>query len=68
VKQEAARVASVLEAGGIDRIEVTGGMPESRERVPTKGINKHVFSKPTRCHVEEANRSKKGRRSPQLPD
>jgi 2,4-dienoyl-CoA reductase-like NADH-dependent reductase (Old Yellow Enzyme family) len=40
VSEEAARVASVIEAGGIDCIEVTGGMPESRERMPTKGINK----------------------------
>jgi len=40
VKDEAVRVASVIEEGGIDCIEVTGGMPESGKRMPGKGINK----------------------------
>jgi 2,4-dienoyl-CoA reductase-like NADH-dependent reductase (Old Yellow Enzyme family) len=40
VREEAVRVASVIEESGIDCIEVTGGMPESGERMPGKGINK----------------------------
>jgi len=40
VKEEAVRVASAIEEGGIDCIEITGGMPESGERMPGKGINK----------------------------
>jgi 2,4-dienoyl-CoA reductase-like NADH-dependent reductase (Old Yellow Enzyme family) len=40
VKEEAVRVASVIEEGGIDCIEVTGGIPDSGDRMPGKGINK----------------------------
>lgn len=39
VKEEAVRVASLIEEGGIDCIEVTGGIPDSEERLG-KGINK----------------------------
>ncbi len=38
-KDEAARVASVIEQGGIDCIEVTGGIYESRKEMDRKGIN-----------------------------
>jgi len=40
VRAEAARVASVIEEGGIDCIEVTGGIPDAGERMLGKGINK----------------------------
>ena len=39
-KEEAARVASVIEEGGIDCIEITGGLRETREQTIRKGINK----------------------------
>ncbi len=39
-KDEATRVASAIEGGGIDCIEVTGGIPEAREQMSRKGINK----------------------------
>ncbi|GAB4351314.1 MAG: NADH:flavin oxidoreductase [Candidatus Abyssubacteria bacterium] len=37
---EAARVAAVLAEGGIDCIEITGGIYETREQMSRKGINK----------------------------
>jgi 2,4-dienoyl-CoA reductase-like NADH-dependent reductase (Old Yellow Enzyme family) len=39
-RQEAARVASLIEEAGIDCIEVTGGIPDARDRMPGKGIKK----------------------------
>jgi 2,4-dienoyl-CoA reductase-like NADH-dependent reductase (Old Yellow Enzyme family) len=39
-KNEAARVAGVIAKAGIDCIEVTGGIYESREQMSRKGINK----------------------------
>ena len=52
VREEAVRVASLIEEGGIDCIEVTGGMPESRERMPTKGINKQEKEAYLRAYAE----------------
>jgi 2,4-dienoyl-CoA reductase-like NADH-dependent reductase (Old Yellow Enzyme family) len=40
VKDEAVRLAAVIEKGGIDCIEITGGIPEAGERMPGKRINK----------------------------
>jgi 2,4-dienoyl-CoA reductase-like NADH-dependent reductase (Old Yellow Enzyme family) len=37
---EAARVAAVIAKGGIDCIEITGGIYETREQMSRKGINK----------------------------
>ena len=39
-KDEAVRVASLIEEGGIDCIEVTVGIPDAREQMLRKGINK----------------------------
>lgn len=39
-KEEAARVAQVIADGGIDCIEVTAGIYETREQMSRKGINK----------------------------
>jgi 2,4-dienoyl-CoA reductase-like NADH-dependent reductase (Old Yellow Enzyme family) len=39
-REEAVRVAAVIEEGGIDCIEVTAGIPEAGERMLGKGINK----------------------------
>ncbi|MBI5118553.1 NADH:flavin oxidoreductase [Candidatus Poribacteria bacterium] len=39
-KDEAARVANIITKAGIDCIEVTGGIYESREQMSRKGINK----------------------------
>jgi 2,4-dienoyl-CoA reductase-like NADH-dependent reductase (Old Yellow Enzyme family) len=52
VREEAVRVASVIEEGGIDCIEVTGGIPESRERMPGKGINKQEKEAYLRSYAE----------------
>ena len=39
-KDEAARVAAVIEKAGIDCIEITGGIYETRDEMSRKGINK----------------------------
>jgi 2,4-dienoyl-CoA reductase-like NADH-dependent reductase (Old Yellow Enzyme family) len=39
-KDEAARIASVIAEGGIDCIEITGGIPDAGEQTRRKGINK----------------------------
>ena len=40
VREEAVRVASLIEEGGIDCIEVTAGIPDAGARMLGKGINK----------------------------
>ena len=52
VREEAVRVASVIEEGGIDCIEVTGGMPESGKRMPGKGIKKQEKEGYLRSYAE----------------
>jgi 2,4-dienoyl-CoA reductase-like NADH-dependent reductase (Old Yellow Enzyme family) len=51
-REEAVRVASLIEEGGIDCIEVTAGMPESRERMPEKGIDKREKEAYLRAYAE----------------
>jgi 2,4-dienoyl-CoA reductase-like NADH-dependent reductase (Old Yellow Enzyme family) len=51
-KDEAARVASVIEQGGIDCIEVTGGIYESRKEMERKGINTEEKEAYLRAYAE----------------
>jgi len=51
-KDEAARVASVIEEGGIDCIEVTGGIYESRKEMSRKGINTEEKEAYLRAYAE----------------
>jgi 2,4-dienoyl-CoA reductase-like NADH-dependent reductase (Old Yellow Enzyme family) len=39
-KEEAVAIAAIIEEAGIDCIEITAGIPESREHTSRKGINK----------------------------
>ena len=51
-KDEAARVAAVIEQAGIDCIEITGGIYETREKMSGLGINKEEKEAYFRPHVE----------------
>jgi 2,4-dienoyl-CoA reductase-like NADH-dependent reductase (Old Yellow Enzyme family) len=51
-KDEAARVAAVIEEAGIDCIEITGGIYETREEMSRLGINKEEKEAYFRSHAE----------------
>jgi 2,4-dienoyl-CoA reductase-like NADH-dependent reductase (Old Yellow Enzyme family) len=51
-KEEAVRIACMIEKGGIDCIEVTGGIRESREQTSRKGINKQEKEAYLRSYAE----------------
>ena len=52
VRDEAVRVASLIEDGGIDCIEVTAGIPEAGQRMLGKGINKQEKEAYLRAYAE----------------
>jgi 2,4-dienoyl-CoA reductase-like NADH-dependent reductase (Old Yellow Enzyme family) len=52
VREEAVRVASLVEEGGIDCIEVTVGIPDAGERMLGKGINKQEKEAYLRSYAE----------------
>ncbi len=52
MKDEAARVAAVIEEGGIDCIEVTAGIYETRNEMSRKGINKEEKEAYLRTYAE----------------
>jgi len=51
-KEEAARIASIIEKAGIDCIEVTAGIYETRNEMSRKGINKEEKEAYLRIYAE----------------